>query len=79
MTPRPNPPRTLAADILRTALVLVTLLGAAELGFRAVVDELSKNSRTLSLHGERAARIAAAPGETMLILGNSVSGDGIVA
>lgn len=79
MTPPPRPQPTLAADILRTALVLLALLGTAELAFRAVVDELSKNSRTLSVHSERAARIAAAPGETMLILGNSVSGDGIVA
>lgn len=70
---------TVRADALRViGLVLLVLVGA-EFAFRAVVPRLSVNSRTLALHAERAERIAAADTTTVLILGNSVSGDGIDA
>lgn len=67
-------------EVVQTVAIVLALLLAGEALFRAVVPRLSKNSRTLALAPERAARIAAANDATsILILGNSVSGDGIDA
>jgi hypothetical protein len=79
MATSPSHRRVLATDIIRTLLLVLGLLAVTELGFRAVVPALSKNSRTLAAHAERAERIAQASEPSILILGNSVSGDGIDA
>ncbi|MFT4705799.1 MAG: hypothetical protein ACI81R_003511, partial [Bradymonadia bacterium] len=67
-------------EVLAILAMILVVITAAELGFRALVPHLSKNSRTLALAPERALRIAEAPPETttVLILGNSVSDDGII-
>lgn len=66
-------------DILVTLAFLVAVLGAAELGFRTLVPNLSANSQTLAAAPQRAAAIREFEGTSVLILGNSISGDGIVA
>ncbi len=66
-------------DVLVTFAFLVAVVGSAELGFRKLVPNLSANSRTLAEAPERAERIREFEGTTVLILGNSISGDGIVA
>ena len=66
-------------DILITLAMLVLVVGSAELAFRSIVPSLSANSRILAQVPERAAEIRAFDGTTVLILGNSISGDGIDA
>lgn len=62
-----------------TLAFVVLALGAAELGFRSIVPSLSANSRVLAEAPDRAARIAASDATTVLVLGNSISGEGIDA
>lgn len=77
-----SPRRALRTEIWVSTLVVLGMLVCAELAFRSVLPRLSANSRTLAAAPERAAalRDASARGEqTVLILGNSISGDGIDA
>ena len=72
--------RALRTDIVVTLALLVMVVVAAELAFRSVLPNLSANSRTLAVAPERAASIAeanAAGETTVLVLGNSISGEGI--
>lgn len=71
--------RALRVDVLITLGLLTFALGAAELGFRSIVPSLSANSRTLAEAPDRADAIRAFEGTSVLILGNSISGDGIAA
>ncbi len=77
------PSSTSSSDARPTAFIVVTLvflaagLLAVELGFRALLPHLSANSRILAASRARVETIADADTPTMLILGNSVSGDGV--
>ena len=61
-----------------TVSITAAALGVAEWSFRAFLPKLSRNTRILSEHKERAHRIRSFKnGPTMLILGNSTSGAAI--
>ncbi len=72
--------RSLRTEVLLSSAVILGLILAAELVFRAMVPGLSANSRTLAAAPERSARLIEAATEgrpTVLVLGNSISGEGI--
>lgn len=69
-------------EIWVSVLSVLALLACAELAFRSVLPRLSANSRTLAEAPQRADALREANGRgdrTVLILGNSMSGDGIDA
>lgn len=81
--PAPQPSSTSSSDraVLRDVIVtlvwIAVVLLVAEFAFRAVVPQLSANSRSIAASQTRAAEMAAYDGPTVLILGNSISGEGI--
>lgn len=81
--PAPQPSSTSSSDraVLRDVIVTLVWIAVvvlvAELAFRAVVPQLSANSRSIAASAGRAAEMAAYDGPTVLILGNSISGEGI--
>lgn len=68
---------TVLRDVVVTLAWIVAVLLVAELGFRAIVPRLSANSRSIAASETRATELAAWDGPTVLVLGNSISGEGI--
>lgn len=72
--------RAVWREAVVSAAVVAAIVGAVDLGFRAIVPSLSANSRTLAAAPARAEAIRGyADGPTVLVLGNSISGEGIAA